>query len=86
MHVPLNKFQGVGSEDKRSDRNYGQARTESARQLGFDALKDKQLEAISAFVDGNDTFVSLPTGYGKSAIYAVLPYVCSMHFTNLRIL
>ena len=38
-----------------------------------DPLKLKQLEAIQAFMSGKDTFVSLPTGYGKSAIYAVLP-------------
>ena len=36
-------------------------------------LKPKQLEAIQAFMSGKDTFVSLPTGYGKFAIYAVLP-------------
>ena len=39
------------------------------------ALKDKQIEAISSFVQGHDTFVSLPTGYGKSMIYALLPSV-----------
>ena len=36
-------------------------------------LKPKQLEAVSTFMAGNDTFVSLPTGYGKSAIYAIFP-------------
>jgi len=30
---------------------------------------------VCAFVQGHDTFVSLPTGYGKSTIYAILPYV-----------
>ena len=30
------------------------------------------MEAIRAFVGGSDVFVSLPTGYGKSAIYAML--------------
>lgn len=48
---------------------------ESAVQLGYDRLKEKQLEAIMSFVGGNDTFVSLPTGYGKSVIFAVLPLV-----------
>ena len=38
-------------------------------------LRKKQLEAVCAFVQGHDTFVSLPTGYGKSTIYAILPYV-----------
>ena len=37
-------------------------------------FKDKQLEAIKCFCAGH-VFVSLPTGYGKSLIYAVLPLI-----------
>lgn len=48
---------------------------DSVKRLEFGAIKEKQLEGISAFVEGQDTFVSLPTGYGKSIIYAALPYV-----------
>ncbi len=47
---------------------------ESARVFGL-TLKEKQLEAIILFVSGRDTFVSLPTGYGKSICYAILPSV-----------
>ena len=54
--------------------------TESGKQLGYDKLRAKQIEAMTAFVQGNDVFVSLPTGYGKSIIYAALPYV----FDKLR--
>ena len=43
------------------------------RDIGVQFLKEKQLEAIHAFLDGRDTFVSLPTGYGKSLIYGILP-------------
>ena len=43
--------------------------------LGFRDLKPKQKEAITAFLSGNDVFVSLPTGYGKSVIYGILPRV-----------
>ena len=50
-----------------------QALDEIVREMGFTKLKPKQLEAIVAVVSGNDTFVSLPTGYGKSVIYGVLP-------------
>ena len=50
-----------------------QAITESGRALGVLQLKSKQLEALNAFLSGRDTFVSLPTGYGKSIIYTVLP-------------
>jgi len=39
------------------------------------SLKKKQLEAISFFVQGHDVFVSLPTGYGKSATLGILPVV-----------
>ena len=41
--------------------------------LGFPELKAKQVEAMSSFLKGKDTFVSLPTGYGKSIIFAALP-------------
>ena len=34
--------------------------------IGVQFLKEKQLQAIHAFLDGCDTFVLLPTGYGKS--------------------
>ena len=44
----------------------------SEKLLGY-SLKPKQLEEVSTFMAGNDAFVSLPTGYGKSAIYAILP-------------
>ena len=47
---------------------------EAVNELGLQQLKPKQLEAIEAFVIGDkDVFVALPTGYGKSVIYGVLP-------------
>ena len=48
---------------------------ESGEKLGYKSLKDKQVEAVCSFTEGNDVFVSLPTGYGKSTIYAILPFV-----------
>ena len=50
----------------------------------------KQQEALVAFVSGKDTFVALPTGYGKSIIYAILPSVfdkiqgisCVLHYSK----
>ena len=45
------------------------------RKLGYMDLKDEQLAAVTAFVEGNDVFVSLPTGYGKSLCYYCLPSV-----------
>ena len=35
---------------------------ECERRLGYESLKDKQVEAVSTFMKGNDKFVSLP-GY-----------------------
>ena len=32
-------------------------------------LKQKQLDALQAFVSGRYTFVALPTGYGKSVSF-----------------
>jgi len=33
--------------------------------MGLQPLKPKQLEALVHFTEGKDTFVDLPTGYGK---------------------
>ena len=40
--------------------------------LGYNLLQ-KQVEAVTTVLEGKDTFVSLPTGFRKSLIYAVLP-------------
>ena len=36
-------------------------------------LHRKQEEAILAFLQNQDVFISLPTGYGKSRCYSLLP-------------
>ena len=36
------------------------------------------MQAMVEFVRGRDVFVSLPTGYGKSPIYGVLPAVIEL--------
>ena len=41
--------------------------------LGYDNLRPLQVEVITAFVDGRNVFVSLPTGSGKSLCYSLLP-------------
>ena len=43
----------------------------AVQRLGFADLRPQQMEAIK---QGKDVFISLPTGYGKSLIYSVLPY------------
>ena len=46
---------------------------EAARALGYDSLKPEQEKVISSFLEGKDMFVNLPTGFGKSLCYAILP-------------
>ena len=38
--------------------------------------KAEQVQAIHAVVTGNDVFVKVATGFGKSVCYVVVPYVC----------
>ena len=38
-------------------------------------LRSQQLDSIKYVVEGNDVFVWLPTGFGKSIIYESLPFV-----------
>ncbi len=44
------------------------------RKLEF-SLKKEQMECISSIVAGRDVLAALPTGYGKSVIYQILPEV-----------
>ena len=53
-----------------------QAAAESAaRYLGYQGLKELQMEVITAVLTGNDVFGVMPTGYGKSLIYGCLPLI-----------
>jgi len=63
--------------------NVDEAILEVSRNLNI-VFKDKQYNAIKAFCLGNDLFVSLPTGYGKSLIYAALPLVFDKMKGNLQ--
>jgi len=48
--------------------------------LGLAKLKPEQETAIRSFALGKDVFVCLPTGYGKSVCFTMLPFV----FDHLR--
>ena len=68
-------MEGSTEQSKRQINCLEEVIRESGLRLGYRELKHEQTKAISSFVQGNDTFVALPTGYGKSLIYAALPYV-----------
>ena len=46
---------------------------DAAGSLGYRDLREQQKDAILTFLEGNDVFVALPTGYGKSLCYGCLP-------------
>ena len=48
-------------------------------------LKDAQEEVLDALLDGKDAIVQLPTGYGKTLIYALYPLMLQVVSTNFRI-
>ena len=48
--------------------------------LGYEKLRPEQDKVLRAFVSGRDVFAALPTGYGKSLCFALLPVV----FDRLR--
>ena len=39
-------------------------------------LKVKQYIALDSVLQGHDTIAVLPTGYGKSIIFHLLPFIC----------
>ena len=41
--------------------------------LKYEPLKEEQRKAIAGFLSGQDVFVVLPTGYGKTVCYSCLP-------------
>ena len=59
------------------------AMVEAAKKMSI-GLKEKQEEAILSFVRGRDTFVSLPTGYGKSIVYGILPMLYDLLLGKLQ--
>ena len=47
----------------------------AGERMGHAKVKDEQFRVIEDVVRGRCTFVSVPTGYGKSLCYGVLPCV-----------
>ncbi len=53
------------------DTDYSIFVKQAATSVGY-VLKQEQANAIKHFVIGNDGFLSLPTGYGKSLCFLLL--------------
>ena len=51
------------------------ASVKSCDVFGITELYPEQQKAIAAFVLGKDVFLNLPTGYGKSAVFQMVPLV-----------
>ena len=47
------------------------------RKLGHSSVKQEQREAVRCVLLGRDRFVTVPTGFGKSAIFHALPLCAS---------
>ena len=58
---------------KKLSSNISDAIPAAAREMWYDNLQENQKKVLSFFLDGRDTFVSLPTGSGKSLCYYILP-------------
>ena len=48
---------------------------EAVKEMGYEAIKQEQMEAILSFLNKKDVFVVLPTGYGKSLCFGALPKI-----------
>ena len=43
-------------------------------------LKQQQLDVLRAVYDGKDTIAVLPTGFGKSLLFQMLPFLIAVSF------
>ena len=59
------------------------ALSEAVKRMDLNPLKPKQVESIQSFASGKDTFVALPTGYGKSVIFAIVSLLFDLMRGNL---
>ena len=57
---------------ERSESEVSVAIMEAGRKLGY-KLRERQQEVVAKLVRGQDVFVLLPAGSGKSLCYSVLP-------------
>ncbi len=57
----------------------------SLQAFGYDSIKPVQAEAVQTVLQGQDVFVNVPTGYGKSLVYQILPFCANFLLEDLGI-
>lgn len=67
-------------EKKPDKKEVDEAISYACSKMAVRKLKPEQEKCVRAFLDGNDIFICLPTGYGKSLCFAMLPHI----FDHLR--
>ena len=76
--LPSNQHKGLRNRAmavKHARETVEAAIASSCAMMGVEELKEKQKNAMKLFVEGNDVLAILPTGYGKSLCFALLPLV-----------
>jgi ATP-dependent DNA helicase RecQ len=58
----------------------GTAAIQAASLYGYSPLKEEQFCCITKFMEGNDVFCILPTGYRNTACFACLPTAFDLYF------
>ena len=52
------------------------------RRLGYKRIKTEQLDAVGSLLSGKDVFLSVPTRFGKSLVYQLLPFCAESLLRN----
>ena len=55
------------------------AKINVAHNMEYSLLKPKQIDVVNSALNGRDTVAVLPTGYGKSLIFELLPHVLNAY-------
>ena len=74
-HVTLTSDDLVTTLKMADSQSVAHAIRAAARSIGYTDLRVLQESAVKSFVAGNDVFVAIPTGGGKSLCYSLLPAV-----------
>ncbi len=58
-----------------SDENLRKSIDSVCKDFGYVSLKNEQYQCIKEFMSGRDIFVNMPTGWGKSLIFQMVPFI-----------